>query len=842
MSSTGSLGLSGAADLPDSIYHWVFEANSGHAWGGWLVANSIAYAPGNVITTAHGRYVITAEDERGVDLSGFGLDDGDVRVEFYRSGDGQFLVTRAGPGVSAGRAGLGSEVDAVWTPGGWVSFGRGGAEQVRLPADVRFTWVFEATSGDRVHGTLTGNSQDFNPGSTIRTAAGIYRITHEVALTPTEAETALSGQVRTTRYWDANLGRDLTLESGGAVATGINGLGSELDRAWNGFAWVPVGRGGSLQADGAYAAYLWRFEANSGDRYEGSMFASSYRHQVGDVITTAHGRYVITSETLHGTRAVVPDGTVYLMRYFDSFSGVWVQGHRVYTEGRPSLGLGLGNEEDFVLGDTLVRVGRGGALQADFQRYSAYLWRFEANSGDRYEGSMFANAGRHEVGDVITTAHGRYVITAETFHGVREVVPDGTVYIMRYFDALSNTWQQGHRVFTEKRPSAGLGLGNEEDFVWDGDRLDPIGRGGALQSDFEGFSAYLWRFEANSGDRYEGSLFANVARHQVGDVITTAHGRYVITSESFHGVREVVPDGTVYIIRYFDAASNGWAQGHRVFTEKRPSAGLGLGNEEDFVWDGDQLDPIGRGGALQSDFEGFSAYLWRFEADSGDRYEGSMFADVMRHQVGDVITTAHGRYVITSETFHGTREVVPDGTVYIMRYFDALSNTWQQGHRVFTERRPSAGLGLGNEEDFVWDGDRLDPIGRGGALQSDFEGFSAYLWRFEANSGDRYEGSLFANVARHQVGDVITTAHGRYVITSESFHGVREVVPDGTVYLIRYFDDASDRWVQGHRVFTEKRPSLGLGLGNEEDFVRNGDTLVPVGRGGAWQADLSPLG
>ncbi|MGG5821418.1 hypothetical protein [Falsiroseomonas sp. HW251] len=118
-------------DVPDSIFYWVFEASSGNSWGGWLVLDSSAAAPGDVIITARGRYVIQSETEYGIDLSGVGLADAEVHVEWYRIGSlGVFLPTLGGTSAVAGTAGLGSELDQAWTGSAWSLFGRGGEFQV----------------------------------------------------------------------------------------------------------------------------------------------------------------------------------------------------------------------------------------------------------------------------------------------------------------------------------------------------------------------------------------------------------------------------------------------------------------------------------------------------------------------------------------------------------------------------------------------------------------------------------------------------------------------------------------------------------------------------------------
>jgi hypothetical protein len=834
----------GAAALPDSLYTWVFEASSGNRWGGWLVADSIAYTTGDSLTTAHGRYLILAEEERGLDLSALGLEDGDVRVEWYfDAGSGQFLVTRNGPGTTAGTEGLGSEMDAAWTASGWAGFGRGGAAQVSVPANARFTWVFEADSGDRMEGTLAGIAGSFAPGDAVRTAFGSYRILGQQVLDASDPAVAQLGQVRLTRYFDAATGRDLLLEKGGAAAAGSGGLGSELDRAWTGSAWVNVGQGGRSQADGAFSFFAWRFEANSGDRMQGVLFDAALAFQPGDVLTTAAGRYVIETEVPHAAGRSHDPGTVWLDTYFDAASGTTMKGYMLHTAGQASLGRGLGNEEDWVFdGDEWDAVGRGGALQSDVETYAWFTWRFEANSGDLVHGFLFDLAGAFSPGQALARPAGRYVIETTTPVGLARSHAEGTVWVDRYFDAQSGTTMKAFMFHSAGQASVGRGLGNEQDWVFDGQEWVAIGQAGALQASIETHSWFGWRFEAASGDRYSGFLFDRASAFQPGDTLAGAAGRYVIETEAAAGTARPFAAGTVWLDTYFDAGSGITMKGFMFHTAGQPSVGRGLGNEQDWVFDGNDWDAVGQGGALQSDVETYAWFTWRFEANSGDRYSGFLFEEARAFQPGDVLARAAGRYVIETEAAAGTARVVPAGTVWIDTYLDAQSGTTMKGYMFHTAGQPSVGRGLGNEQDWVFDGDEWDAIGQGGALQSDVETFAWFTWRFEANSGDRYSGFLFEEARAFQPGDVLARAAGRYVIEAEIAAGTSRLHPAGTVWIDTYRDAGSGLTMKGYMFHTAGQPSVGRGLGNEQDWVWDGDGWDAVGRAGTLQSDIEPFG
>ena len=112
----------------DSIVTWRFSARNGDRWGGTMIADSMAFAPGDSVETAFGTYLIQIEQAFPVDLDSFGLHEGQVLVEWYwHRESGNFLPTRNGVGSVAGTDGLGSEQDAAWSGTGWVPFGLGGA-------------------------------------------------------------------------------------------------------------------------------------------------------------------------------------------------------------------------------------------------------------------------------------------------------------------------------------------------------------------------------------------------------------------------------------------------------------------------------------------------------------------------------------------------------------------------------------------------------------------------------------------------------------------------------------------------------------------------------------------
>jgi len=214
-----------STDPTDSIYSFTFRAKTGDSWGGWMVDDTGAHAVGQVFVTPFGRYEITAREDRGADLSPFGLNEGMVFVSWYwDAASGQFLATRNGAGTASGLRGLGSEADAAWTGATWVGFGIGGQMQVDAPPtpEAWFTWRLVTDLGDTITGSLRANGADYDVGDVIRGRAGTYTI---LGSTPVASgDTTPSGTVRMTRYQDSASGLDLPLQSGGATAVGTAGL------------------------------------------------------------------------------------------------------------------------------------------------------------------------------------------------------------------------------------------------------------------------------------------------------------------------------------------------------------------------------------------------------------------------------------------------------------------------------------------------------------------------------------------------------------------------------------------------------------------------------------------
>ena len=237
-------------------------------------------------------------------------------------------------------------------------------------ADSIFVWRFQANGGDRWGGTLVADSDAYDPGATIVTAQGTYTILLE---TPQGMDLSPHGledqQVFVEWYFDAGGNRFLVTRNGPSVASGV-GLGNERDSAWNGLAWVAFGLGGAQQADWAIrraeTRYGFVFEASSGDRWQGDLFADASAFQVGGTLATGWGSYRILSKTAVSGTGVPDVGVVRLSGlYFDARTSRSLAIQDVdgsVDHGSTGLGSEMGLLRD---GTLLLGFGLGGALQVD---------------------------------------------------------------------------------------------------------------------------------------------------------------------------------------------------------------------------------------------------------------------------------------------------------------------------------------------------------------------------------------------------------------------------------------------------------------------------------------------
>lgn len=284
--------------MSDSYFEYTFFAATGDQWGGFFYDDSLDYAPGSVVNTTAGSYVVSYEWAFGYDL-GPAANEGDIYATWYwDAGGGQYLSIQ-NAGGRAGTGGMGSEIGAAWNGTAWDDFGQGGARQVTATErpDSYFEYTFRAWSGDQWGGYFYDDSTDYAPGSVIQASGGTYTINYEWNFGYDLGWTTPEGQTFATWYWDADSRQYLDVKAPGATA-GWNGPGSEYAHAWNGAWWDDFGWGGAYQAtaDLPDSYFTYTFYAYSGDVWGGYFYDDSIDYWSGQTVWADQGYFIITDE------------------------------------------------------------------------------------------------------------------------------------------------------------------------------------------------------------------------------------------------------------------------------------------------------------------------------------------------------------------------------------------------------------------------------------------------------------------------------------------------------------------------------------------------------------------
>jgi hypothetical protein len=582
--------------------------------------------------------------------------------------------------------------------------------------DSIYTWTFTATGGDSWGGRLVEDTGRYVVGSILATAQGRYSITAAAPQGIDLGEAGFAEGWISVGWYHDSTGAWMLTELGEATAAGSAGLGSERDAAWTGTGWDSFGQAGADQADPgdlADSLFTWTFTAASGDVLQGTLLADTADWAIGDTLATAHGTYRITGSTAYGRDLAEAEGTVHTTRYSDGQARI---DFTLESAGAGPTGhAGLGSEIDRAwTGSDWVRVGQGGALQADRLPDRIFNWTFQATNGDTYSGRLVGHSTAWEPGDTLATAHGAYTITAEAALG-GQIIAAGTVWTTSgYFDASANQLLPSYSASVlGGAPSGTAGLGSEYDHAWDGDEWDDFGRGGLDVASVERVTAFQWRFEANNGDRYHGWVVEDFDNLTVGSVRPTGSGSYVI--EAAYGWTGSLLHGTVFTTAYYDASAQTWMPTYSWNAlGGQPSGRGGLGSELDHAWDGDQWLDFGQGGSNLASVDRNSVFGWRFTASNGDSYQGWMIAGVDGYDAGAVVNTAFGHYTITEEqAWNGSQ---PAGTIWTTAYFDSSTGatmpTYYWSSRIGT---PSGTNGFGSEYDHAWNGTTWLDFGLGGS-------------------------------------------------------------------------------------------------------------------------------
>lgn len=470
---------------------------------------------------------------------------------------------------------------------------------------------------------------------------------------------------------------------------------------------------------------------------------------------------------------------------------------------------------------------------------SVFTWRFLATSGDQWGGTLIADSALFAPGDTLGGVQGVYTILTEDARGV-DLTPSGlednSVRVEWYWDGSANGFLPTR--LGADWPAGLAGLGSERDDAWTGTAWAPFGLAGALQANSEQRSLFYWNFvDRFSGDAYGGWTVDLVGVLAAGTVIPTARGQYTITGEAPAGAFGSQPTGTVWVSWFYEADSGRVLQTQHDQRGGGPAAGRGLGNEQDFAWDGDAWDAFGAGDTRGVVVEADRLYVWRFvSATTGDLYWGRVAADSPLYTTGARIEAGSGSYVIFGEVAIAPGVASP-GAIWTDFFYDAGSNSWLTTQSKLFDTLAGT-RGLGSEWDFAWDGDEWDRFGGAGATDVVVETVSLYVFFFRAfNTGDAWFGRLYADTRWFEPGWWASGERGYYEIYAKWPVGVRGPAPNNSVFVDAYFDGGSGRWAVPGSPQTGL-PSGYAGLGSEFDAAWDGNSLRSFGYSGWIQADF----
>ncbi|WP_439548196.1 hypothetical protein [Falsiroseomonas sp.] len=496
---------------------------------------------------------------------------------------------------------------------------------------------------------------------------------------------------------------------------------------------------------------------------------------------------------------------------------------------------------DLTRGDAILLVANdaigagadGIQLRAESAPDAVFGWQFIAKNGDCYSGWLVDDGNSHQVGDVIVSDFGRYVITVEAAWAGSE--GRGTIFTTDYYDASADVAMQTYNWTTlDRRPSGTGGLGSEYDHAWDGDEWSDFGAAGANLGNAVVSKVFSWTFNAANGDAYLGWLVEDGDRHDAGDILRGAAGSYTITGEYAWGGS--AGRGTVYTTTYRDSSAELEMPTYYWGTLGAQASGTaGLGSEYDYAWDGDEWSDFGAAGANPANASVAKVFSWTFTSSDGDGYSGWLVEDGDVFAPGDSIDTAFGRYAVTGEYHWGGS--TGRGTVYTTSYDDASAGVSMPTYYWGTlNGSPSGSGGLGSEYDYAWDGDEWSDFGAGGANLANANVVKLFQWTFAADNGDAYAGWVVDIAERFEAGQIIRNDVGKYSIEGEYAWGGPS--PAGAVYTTSYYDASSGIVMPTYSWGTLGGQPCGMdGLGSEYDYAWDGDQWSGFGAAGASLAN-----
>ena len=634
-----------------------------------------------------------------------------------------------------------------------------------------------------------------------------------------------AGTVNILNYQDVDgVGPNNTITAG----SGTGGLGSETGTVkitHNGND-VSVNFTTGAEAD-FVQKYNFHFTYNTGDIYEGYVYADVGRYSVGQTLATSltgsAGTYTIDSITA----AVGKVDQVTLTRYND------VNGAGYTSSLSGSGSLGLGSESGSVTNaDGLVRQfntkSEADFIASNFSGHYAiqyYQFHFTYNTASGRAGETYSGGGYNlyttETTDslspyavnqhpTIANAQGTYTIdsVSDTNYGT-----PGQVYFYNYTTA--------NGTYLNANGNGYQGLGSEKGSVTNASGVtSAINNTGTTSASLMQY--YQFHFTYTDGDSYTGYGYHNYTKaandaYIVNQNPNISNAQGIYTIDYVYDTTYGTPD-QVYVYQYNDASTSGVGTSNSATGFGFSGLGSESGTVTDFSGTQATFDKTTSVNTLHSTAN-LQQYSFHFTyASGGDTYYGSGYhsytstADAYNTTTNlhPSVTGALGTYTIdyAYDTTYGT----PD-QVSVYQYNDSSTNGVGSNNSVTASGTHGLGSESGTVTDFSGTKETFDNTDSVNTLNSTAK-LQQYQFHFSYTAGgDVYYGSGYhaysSTTDMYTMNQSITTSYGQYTIDAayDTTWGVADHVS-----IRNYYDKDGIGYVGGGGAGV-------AGLGSETGFI-----------------------
>ena len=428
------------------------------------------------------------------------------------------------------------------------------------------------------------------------------------------ASSSLVGNIYTYAYYDGDTSKKSysTLYGSQNVASGTNGLGSELDYITSAGLGIDVFGRAFYEADAAgIALYSFTYNYGNGDYYNGYVYATDVAYQVGnnyDISDTNNqagfdGNYTITGAiTGYDSSYNSLLGSVLVYNYYDGDTSRQNYTPLKWSQGTACSTSGLGTELDYIYSPGLGYSLFGQDIyEADAAGLALYTFTYNYGNGDYYNGYVVASNISYQVGNSydISDANnqagfdGNYTITGSSSLDASYAYGLGYVFVYNYYDA--DTSRQSYTPLKwsqQNTPSGTGGLGSELDYIYGGlSGYSPFGQD-FYEADAQSVAVYSFTYDYGNGDFYNGFVYASNAAYQVGN----SYDRYTANNQDgFNGTYTITgvssglditynsTQGYVFVYNYYDGDTSRLNYTPYYYNLGQTSGTSGLGFERDYI-------------------------------------------------------------------------------------------------------------------------------------------------------------------------------------------------------------------------------------------------------------------